>query len=334
MPIIKSDYKAPLLFQNPHISTLYASVLRKIGGVNYKRERLSLSDGDFIDLDWSLAPNNFNMANPLVSKEELGPNLVIITHGFLGNSHRQYVKGTVKVFNENGWDALAWNHRGLSGEPNLLEKMTTHGSTFELSEIVEYVIKLKKYKNIALVGWSKGGNITLKYAGEQGDQLPKEVKSAVGISMPTDLYGSVQIMGKNSFYANRFRDKTYKFLKTRKHLIDPEKFAEFARYTTLDDFADYYIAPLHGFKNAKDYYVKCSAINYLDKISIPTLILNALNDPILSMTSSPFQFAEKSDIIHLETPRYGGHCAFYSANSDGVYWADRRVFEFVSSKLL
>ena len=131
MPIIKPTYKAPLLFQNPHISTLYASVLRRVEGVNYIRERLNLSDGDFVDLDWSFGfaqLPNINTPPPGAG----GLSLVIITHGFLGNSQRQYVRGTVKAFNENGWDALGWNHRGLGGEPNLLEKMTTHGSTMEL----------------------------------------------------------------------------------------------------------------------------------------------------------------------------------------------------------
>jgi uncharacterized protein len=334
MPIIKPTYKAPLLFQNPHISTLYASVLRRVDGVNYTRERLNLSDGDFVDLDWSCNGSSNLFEENGHSNLFESNNLVIITHGFLGNSQRQYVKGTVKAFNEKGWDALAWNHRGLSGEPNLLEKMTTHGSTFELSEIVEHVLKLKKYKNIALVGWSKGGNITLKYAGEIGNKMPTEVRCIVGVSMPTDLYGSVQVMGKTSFYANRFRDKTYKFLQTRKHFIDDDKFKEFSRYKTLDDFADYYIAPLHGYNNAKDYYLKCSASNYLESITVPTLILNALNDPILSMTCSPFQLAKSSEIIHLETPNHGGHCAFYESNKNGIYWADRRVLEFVNEKVI
>lgn len=329
MPIIKSKYKAPLLFQNPHFSTVFASTIRKVVGVNYIREKFELSDGDFVDLDWCEAPNDSqNLFGQNVQK-----NLVIITHGFLGNSQRQYVKGTVKVFNQNGWDALAWNHRGLSGQVNRLEKMTLHGSIDEISEIIDYVISLKKYDTIALVGWSKGGNITLKYVGQKAENLPKEIKVAVGISMPTDLFGSVQVMGKTSFYANRFRDKTMKFLLGRKHLIDPEKYAELKRYKTLDDFTEWYIAPLHGFKNAKDYYVKCSAIDYLDKIKLPTLILNALNDPLLSMTCSPFQLAKSSEFIHLETPNHGGHCAFYEPNSDGIYWADRRIFEFVNNKI-
>ena len=368
MPIIKSAYKAPLLFKNAHISTLYASVMRRVEGVNYTRERLNLSDGDFVDLDWSFGyaqlpneggyaqlpneggfaqlpneggyaqlPNEGGFAQlpnlKTAPPEAGGLNLVIITHGFLGNSSRQYVRGTVKVFNENGWDALAWNHRGLSGEPNLLEKMTTHGSTFELSEIINHVLSLKKYKNIVLVGWSKGGNISLKYAGEMADKMPKEIKTVVGVSMPTDLYGSVQAMGAKSFYANRFMEKTYTFLKSRAHLIEPKKFAEFRKYTTLNDFADYYIAPLHGFKSAKDYYLKCSASNYLENITVPTLILNALNDPILSMTCSPFQLAKSSKIIHLETPNHGGHCAFFESNKNGIYWADRRVFEFVNQQI-
>jgi uncharacterized protein len=327
MPIITSSYKAPLLFKNPHFSTLYASVLRKVDGVKYTRERLELSDGDFVDLDWSFG--HIQQLNNL-PENKASKNLVIITHGFLGNSNRQYVKGTVKIFNQMGWDALAWNHRGLSGEPNRFEKLTTHGSTDELAEIIDHVLKLKKYQNIVLVGWSKGGNICTKYAGEKGGEIAPEIKAVAGVSMPTDIYSSVQVMGKNSFYANRFRDKTFNFLRKRKHLIDPEKFSEFSKYKILDDFTEWYIGPLHGYKNAKDYYVKCSAIDYLPNIKVPTLILNAIDDPILSLTCSPFQLAKNSEIIHLENPKHGGHCGFYESNNNGIFWAEKRVFEFVS----
>jgi uncharacterized protein len=257
--------------------------------------------------------------------------LVIVTHGLLGNSDRQYVKATVKHFNNMGWDALAWNHRGLSGVPNRLEKMTIHGSTDELSEVINHIVKQGKYENITLVGWSKGGNISLKYAGELGDKIPKEIKSIVAISVPTDVYGSVQVMGKTSFYAKRFMTKFYVYLKTKHHLIDPITFAEFANYTTLEDFSEYYVAPLNGFKNAMEYYQKCSSLPYLENITLPTLIINSLDDPILSLTCSPFKLAEKSKLIHLETPNYGGHCSFYESNGDGIYWGDKRAFEFVNS---
>jgi uncharacterized protein len=322
MPIIKSTYKASLLFRNPHFSTIYASIFRKVHGVNYTRERLTLSDTDFIDLDWSFGSN--------VTKSD---SLVIITHGLLGDSQRHYVKGTVKQFNQNGWDALAWNHRGMSGEPNLLEKMTTHGSTMELSEIIEFVISKYVYSNIVLVGWSKGGNISLKYTGEMGNKIPIQIKAVVGVSVPTDIFGSVQVMGETSFYANRFKKKISAFLETKKHLIEPQKFAEFAKYTKLSDFTEWYIAPLHGFKNGKDYYQKSSAIDYLPNIKVPSLILNALNDPILSMTCSPFQLAKNAEFIYLETPSSGGHCAFISPSYDGIYWADKRVFEFVKLQI-
>lgn len=320
MPIIQSSYKSPHLFKNPHFSTVFASVFRKVEGINYTRERFSLSDGDFIDLDWSYSQ--------LVGGNS--KNLVIITHGLLGNSQRQYVKATAKIFNQNGWDALAWNHRGMSGEPNLLEKMTIHGSTDELSEIIDHIIKTGKYSKITLVGWSKGGNISLKYAGEKGEYLPNEISSIVAVSVPTDVYGSVQVMGKESFYAKRFKKKLHDFLKTKQHLIAKEKFKKFNTYKTLEDFSEYYVAPLNSFKNAKEYYEKCSALPYLENIKVPTLILNSLDDPILSLTCSPFQLAKNSDIIHLETPKSGGHCSFFESNKDGIYWADKRVFEFAS----
>lgn len=334
MPIINSTYQPSGLWKNPHFSTIYPSVFRKVNGIDYTRERLELSDGDFLDLDWNFSENIAFNNSAILKVETLMKQtnkLAIFTHGFLGNTTRPYLLGGVKAFNSAGYDALAWNHRGMSGEHNRLERITTHGSSDELEEVINYALSKKQYDEIVLIGYSKGGNISLKYAGEKGENIPLEIKNVVAISTPTDLQGSVDVMGKEGFYTNRFHKKLSGFLKERKQLIDNEVFKNFKKFKYLDDFADNYIAPLHGFKNGKDYYDSCSAIHVIDKIRIPTLILNAQNDPVLSDSCSAKSIAQKSNYVFSEVPFHGGHCGFYEYNPDGLYWVDKRVVEFVSS---
>ena len=320
MPILQSSYLPSRIWQNPHVSTIYPSAFRKVNGVNYTRERLELSDGDFLDLDWSKSSANNHK-------------LAIFTHGFLGNSTRPYLLGGVKAFNLANYDALAWNHRGLGGENNRFEKITTHGSSNDLEEVINYVLSKKQYTEIILVGYSKGGNISMKYAGQKAENIPPEIKKIIAISSPTDLQGSVDVMGKNGFYTERFKTKLIKFLLNRSELIDNQTLKYFSKFKYLDDFTDNYIAPLHGFKDGRDYYEQCAAMQFVDKIRVPTLILNAKNDPVLSESCAMLDVAKHSDYIFSEVPNHGGHCGFFQPNSDGIYWGDKRIVEFVEGNV-
>jgi uncharacterized protein len=332
MPIIQSNYQAPnFLFRNRHFSTLFPSIFRKVKGITYQRERLELPDGDFLDLDWSEGLRNEPL-NPHSAIQTPQSKIAIFTHGLLGDSKRGYLMGCVKVFNEAGWEAVAWNHRGLSGEPNRLERMTIHGSSDELEMVVNHVIA-KGYQHIALVGFSKGGNISLKYAGEQGDKIPPQIKSVVAISAPCDVYDSVLAMGEKGFYSNVFRDKLKKFIKSRTHLIAPEKLEAMKNYKTLDDYTGNYVAPLHGYQDAVDYYKSVSCYPVLYNIKVHSLLLNAENDPVLSEKCAAKNIAQQSDYLYVETPKHGGHCGFYEPNTNGIYWIDRRVLAFVEGEI-
>ncbi|MCY7349079.1 MAG: alpha/beta fold hydrolase [Cytophagaceae bacterium] len=330
MPIIeKSAYRAPLWMRHGHFSTLIPSSFRRVRGVEYVRERLDLPDGDFVDLDWSfsgVSGKDKTPHSPLLDTHSL----TILTHGYLGNSTRPYILGAAKAFNRAGWDVLAWNMRGLSGEMNRLEKVTTHGSSDDLEAVVSHALS-KGYEHVALVGFSKGGNITLKYAGEQGEALPSAIKSVVAISVPCDLMGSVEAF--RGFYEWYFVRKLKAFTTLRRHLIPADVFEEIAPYQSLDEFTTRYFGPLHGYRDARDYYQRCSSLPVLDRIRVPTLILNAQNDPVLSQSCSPRDVASRSEMVFLETPRYGGHCGFYEANPDGLYWMDRRAVEFSGLKV-
>ncbi|MEA5260090.1 alpha/beta fold hydrolase [Arcicella aquatica] len=343
MPIIQTSYRTSHIWKDAHFSTIYPSTLRKVTGIEYDRERLELWDGDFLDLDWSKAGKPTKKVKTkkkavaaVEEQRNIQPSksLAILSHGFLGNTTRPYLLGGVKAFNSIGWDVLAWNHRGLSGEKNRLERMTIHGGSDELEAVVNHALVKGIYEEIVLVGYSKGANIALKYAGEKGEGISDKIKKVVAISCPTDLQGSIVAMGKAGFYAERFKVKLLKFLKNRWELIDSQIFKEFEKYKYLEDFTNNYIAPLHGMKDAEEYYEQCAAMPYVDKIRVPSFILNAKNDPVLSESCAMLDLAKHSDYIFSEYPNYGGHCGFYLSNSEGLYYGDKRMLEFVEGKIV
>ncbi|MBN8651686.1 MAG: alpha/beta fold hydrolase [Cytophagales bacterium] len=312
MPIIASAYKAPFYLFNPHLETVIPSVFRKVPGT-YHRERLELPDGDFVDLDWMT---------------EQRDKLVIISHGLEGNSERHYTKGMAVHFFQHGWDSLAWNCRGCSGEVNRLPRFYHHGATEDLAAVIEHAIQ-KKYSHIVLIGFSMGGSMTLKYLGER--IVRKEIKAAVTFSVPCDLGSSATELDKpgNKFYRNRFLKKLEKKIQVKAaqfpNLLSATGFETIA---TFREFDTRYTAPLHGFNDANDFYTRASCGSYLENIQIPTLLVNAENDPFLPEACYPVELAHNHTHLHLEIPKRGGHVGF-SLRSSKINWMEKRAFEFV-----
>ncbi len=320
MPLIHSFYPDPPAYLfNSHLETIVPSAFRKVEG-SYVRERLELTDGDFLDLDWM--PNDTDR-------------LVIITHGLEGSSDRHYSKGMASYFHRKGWDSVAWNCRGCSGEMNRLPRFYHHGATEDISAVIDHAIK-KKYKHISLVGFSMGGSMSLKYLGERNNNTPTEVKSAVAFSVPCDLGSSARELDKpsKSFYLNRFLKKLEKKIQA-KALLFPDLISVngFEKIKTFREFDTRYTAPLHGFVDADDFYTKASSGSYLEAIQTPTLIVNALNDPFLPEACYPIEIAKEHAHLFLETPKRGGHVGFSLAGT-GDNWMERRAFEFTNSLYL
>jgi uncharacterized protein len=315
MPIIPSSYKTPPYFLfNSHIETIIPSIFRKVVG-DYERERLELVDGDFIDIDWMRSNNK---------------KLVIISHGLEGSSERHYSKGMTKYFYDRGWDALAWNCRGCSGVMNRLPRFYHHGATEDIAAVIDHAIQLK-YEHITLVGFSMGGSMSLKYVGERKTMLPKQVRSAVTFSVPCNLKSSATELDKPSkkFYLNRFLKKLEKKIRA-KSVLFPEQISTvgFEKIKTFREFDNKYTAPLHGFADADDFYTKASSGPYIQSIEIPTLIVNALNDPFLPDECYPVEIAKSHPNVYLETPSRGGHVGF-SLYRTAESWMERRAYEFV-----
>ncbi|QNJ97620.1 alpha/beta hydrolase [Constantimarinum furrinae] len=317
MPLIDSAYRTSGLFKNAHFATVYSAKLRPMPKLLQERERITLTDGDFIDLDWSFS-------------EKPGKKLAILLHGLEGNSKRTYIKGQGKQCVQHGWDVAAVNYRGCSGENNKVYASYNAGKTDDLEAVVNFILKKERYDEIALVGFSLGGNLLLKYLGER-KSLPKQIKKGVAISTPLSLKDSLEKLSQlnNRLYHTSFLYNLKK--KVRKKLQQhPEKLSrkQIKEIRTLLDFDNVYTAPAHGFKDAFDYYEKNSALQFLHKIEIPVLILNARNDTFLSDNCYPVELASNSENIYLECPKHGGHVGFHLTNH--CYYSEKRTVEFLN----
>lgn len=317
MPLLPhSTFTGHRLLKGRHLETLLPALFRRIA-IHYKRTRMTTSDGDFIDLDWLNTGND---------------RLIILFHGLEGSSQSGYIKGFARFFHQHGFDVCAVNFRGCSGEDNRLLRSYHSGASSDIAEIIQHVVANHSYGTLVMAGFSLGGNMLLKYLGEQGAALPARLKCAVAFSVPCDLAGSAAVLARpdNNVYMQRF-------LKTLKQKIR-RKAAQFpgqVDITGIDEIKDFkafddrYTAPMHGFKDADDYWTKCSAKQFIPCITIPTLLVNAQNDPFLSAGCFPYDEAAASSCMFLETPAYGGHVGFSILLPNGMYWSENRAFEFI-----
>lgn len=319
MPLINnSSYKPPFIFRNPHLNTIFASKLRVVKEVRYRRVRIDTPDGDFLDLDIS---------------EAGGEKACLLVHGLEGNSRRSYIMGMVRAINYSGWDAVALNLRGCSGESNRLPQFYHAGSTLDIHTTVEFLVKNTNYKKINLVGFSLGGEILLNYLADDSFSHRSQIGGLVAVSVLLDLTAAMTQM--STLGALPYNLRLTRMLKKKvveKNKIMPEiiRTAPLENINTLVSYDKLYTAPLHGFRDAKDYYSRCSSIGVLSKIRIPTLIINALDDPLLPEESYPLSEAENNKYVFLEMPRYGSHVGFTTASPDNIFWHEKRVLEFFS----
>jgi predicted alpha/beta-fold hydrolase len=277
----------------------------------YERERLETSDGDFVDLDWS--------------RGEGSRGLVFIMHGLEGHSRRKYVLGMVKAARERGLDAVAMNFRGCSGEPNRKVSMYHSGWTRDLHESLLMIEALGRYSCVHLVGFSLGGNVILKYLGEDPSIVPEFVRAAVAISVPCDLEDSARALARPqcAFYTRYLLDQLRKKIIEKGRLFPGAldlKGVETLR--TFRQFDDRFTAPLHGFRDALDYWRRSSSRQYMTGIDRRTCIINAANDPFLGPRCYPAEEARANDRLTLLTPPTGGHVGFVGSGRGGMYWSE------------
>ncbi len=320
MPVISdSEYCPPFWLRSGHLQTIFPSLIRHVKGTTHRRERIETPDGDFLDLDWNT--------------ENRSRRLVILCHGLEGDSRNHYVQGMAAACHDKGWDVLAWNFRGCSGEPNRLLRSYHSGATEDLESVIDHAKQSGLHDRIDLIGFSLGGNLVLKYLGDRGQEVDPSLGRAVALSTPCDLASSSKKLElpMNRLYMARF-------LKGLRVKIQ-EKISRFpgqvmdeglSKMRTFREFDGAYTAPLHGFRSAEDYWERASCKPVLGKIAIPTLLLNAKNDPFLAPECFPFEEAQSNPHFYLEVPNSGGHLGFVSLNPENIYWSETRTIEFLS----
>jgi len=309
------SYEAPWWLPGGHLQTIFAA-LAPAPQVSYRRERWETPDGDFIDLDWA---------------GETGPVLALF-HGLEGNSASPYARAIAAQALALGWRCVVPHFRGCSGELNRLPRAYHSGDSEEIAWILEALAA--RTGMLYGCGISLGGNALLKYLGEQGEDAV--VRKAIAISAPLDLAaagGALDAGLSREIYTRIFlrtlKTKTYAKLHRKQIAIDAGRLK---RARTFWEFDDIVTAPLHGFLGADDYWARASSGPWLGRIRVPTLVLNARNDPFLPEAALEAAARQASSSLLLEFPRTGGHAGFLEGPFPGRHtWLPRHLVQFLGA---
>jgi predicted alpha/beta-fold hydrolase len=317
-------YAAPWWLPGGHAQTIYASALARRAQVAYRRERWETPDGDFIDLDWT------EDREPGIGNRESGKPLVVLFHGLEGSSRGHYALALMAELRSRGMRGVVAHFRGCSGEPNRMPRAYHSGDAQEIDWILRRLCE-RNAGPLFAAGISLGGNALLKWLGESGAAATAVVERAAAVSAPLDLMAAGDALGRgfNLLYARHFlvtlKAKSIAKLERHPGLYDALR-VRAAR--TLREFDDLVTAPLHGFRDTDDYWTRASSKPGLKNIRVPTLVINARNDPFLPAPALPGP-ADVSGAVTLEQPEEGGHVGFVSGPFPGhLDWLPRRILAF------
>ncbi|MFL6621944.1 MAG: hydrolase [Sulfurifustis sp.] len=306
--------------RNPHLQTILPNRLRTPPSLRWRRERIDLPDGDFVDLDWT--PNSD------------GP-IVLLLPGLQGSSRSCYVAGLAHALDHCGWRAAVMHFRGCSGEPNRLPRSFHCGETGDVGYVAEWLKQREPRTALAAVGVSLGGNVLLKWLGETGARSPLVAAVAISVPFVLDRVMDKLETGVSRLYQwDMLRSLRVAFEQKRRVVKFPDTVGNFSRLRRLRDFDDYVTAPLHGFRNAAQYYATSSARPYLRHIRVQTLIIQAEDDPFMPPDVIP-QAHELPACVTLEAHRHGGHVGFVGGRWPWRprYFLEERVPEFLEPHL-
>jgi len=310
-------YRAPVWLPGGHLQTIYSSLFIHVPPMAYRRERLELPDGDFLDFDWV--------------DGQAGAPVVVLFHGLEGSADSHYARDLMAHARMRGWHGVVAHFRGCSGEDNRLPRAYFAGDSGDIERMLRHVKSLHAHAPVYAVGVSLGGNALLKWLGEQGEAARTLVERAAGVSAPLDLTAAGHTLDRGfnrPVYTARFlvtlKQKALRKAACFPGILDAKAIAA---ATTFREFDTLVTARLHGFRDADDYWLKVSSKPLLHAIAIPTLVINARNDPFLPAWALPSP-DEVSPAITLEQPATGGHVAFPSGPFPGnLDWLPRRLMQ-------
>lgn len=311
----------------PHLQTLWNPFLRTMPILARRRERLWLADGDFIDLDWH-------------GPHDAAAPLVLVLHGLTGSSSSLYVLGLQQQLAARGWASVAINWRGCSGEPNLLPRAYHSGASDDLGEVIAHLQTTRPLAPLHAVGYSLGGNVLLKYLGETAGSCPLRKAVAVSVPFRLDQCADRIGLGFSRVYQAHFMKAMVAYVKDKQRLFRErdlqQHLATLSGLGTLDgmrtfwDFDGRITAPLHGYKDAEDYYRRASSRYFLSTIAIPTLLIQAADDPFVFRHSVP-EPSELSPTTTLELHAHGGHVGFIEGTPRRPrYYLERRIPQWLA----
>ena len=309
-------FKSPLLQFNGDMQTILPSRFRKINFEPFSRVQIDTPDGDFLNIDLL---------------EQQSDKVVIISHGYEGDASKHYVRSTAKYFFQNGWDIAALNSRSCGGEMNRQLRMYDHGEIGDIGVLYNCLMAKKQYKQIVLIGWSMGGNIVLKFAAVEKKPL---ITHVISVSAPLNIKDSLDILETPAcrFYKNYF----LKGLKSKLE-IKAQMFPEALKASDIYSITDWqkqlsvFFCQVNGYKTMAHFHKEGSALNYLNDLEIPALLITAKNDPIIPDSCRPYSLAKKSKFIYLETPENGGHCGFIKREKSAFSYIEPRALEFINT---
>jgi hypothetical protein len=320
--LVHSTYRAPLWLAGGHLQTLYAALLVRVPSIPYRRERWVLADGDFLDLDWVDGP--------------LDAPLLVLFHGLEGSSRGHYARALMQAVRRRGFSGVIPHFRGCSGEPNRLARAYHSGDSAEIDLILRRLRAEFPRRALFAVGVSLGGNALLKWLGEGGAACRSVIDAAAAVSAPVDLVAAGRTLDRGlnrQLYVRHFlaslRAKALDKIARHRLPVSP---AAIRSASTLYRFDDLFTAPLHGFRDAMDYWTRASSKPWLNSIAVPTLLLNARNDPFLPASALP-TVEEVSAAVTLEYPAAGGHVGFVSGPFPGrLDWLPQRLMDFFAAQ--
>ncbi len=317
-----APFKPAWWLPGPHLQTLWGPVWRPLPQLERQRERLWLPDGDFLDLDWHAADD------PRVP-------LVLVLHGLTGSSRSPYVIGLQQALAQRGWASVALNWRGCSGEPNRLPRAYHSGASDDLAAAITHLRRLRPQAVLHAVGYSLGGNILLKHLGESGANCLLQAAVAVSVPFRLDQCADRIGQGLSRLYQVHFmramrsyvEDKQRLFARQGQleHLAVLERLGPLQGLHSFWEFDGRVTAPLHGFADAHDYYRRASSGYFLSAIRVPTLIIQAADDPFVFPHSLP-RPGELAPSTHFELHARGGHVGFVEGPPHRpAHYLERRI---------
>lgn len=330
VPFSPRPFRPAWWLPGPHGQTIGGRLLRPAGGVVYRRERVPTLDGDFLDLDHPRPPSG-------ATRDASA--LVLLLHGLGGCSESRYILETCRRLAEAGLAGLALNFRSCGGEPNRNRRFYHSGDTDDLDLVLRLLRNRHPEKRIGVIGYSLGGNVLLKYLGERGAAARGRVDAAAAASVPFDLAAGGRELerGVGRVYGHVFLRSLRRSVRTKAalhaHDYDLESLSA-AR--TLRQFDDAVTAPVHGFRDAADYYRRSRSDRFLPGIRVPTLLLHSADDPFLPDRAIPRAAARENPWLVPAFTRRGGHLGFVAGTHPGRprFWAEAEAVRFMDRILM